>query len=159
QPRRRLRGSFGSPPSFQFTGKEWEAARDVVTRHNEQTMPSVRRFSQVQERIIQLAEAGLLITAIREKAGGGPTPIPPAWWNSERIRNRFDLCQMNPDDPYGRGSAGDRFRWIFVTRESLMSCASGSGAPSDGAQHLVSLADIPTALPLTEDQANPQRRL
>jgi hypothetical protein len=128
QPLKWSRGPFGSmPPSVKFTGLEWEAARAIVAKDHEQKMPGVRRFSQVKNKIIQLAEAGLLITAIREKAGGDPTPIPRVWWNSERIHNRFDLCQLNPNDPYGQGSAGDRYQWIFVTRESLMSCAGESG--------------------------------
>jgi hypothetical protein len=125
QPLKWSRGPLSSmPPSVKFTGLEWEAARAIIAKDHERKMPGVRRFSQVQDKIIKVAEDGLLITAIREKAGGDPTLIPRVWWNSERIRNRFDRCQLNPNDPYGLGSAGDRYQWIFVTRESLTLCTS-----------------------------------
>jgi hypothetical protein len=158
QPRKSSQRSFGSPPSFEFTGKEWITAVMIVKKHNEQKMPGVRRFFEVRDRIIQLAEAGFLITAIREEAGGDPTPIPRHWWHSERIRNRFDYCQLNPDDPYGLGFAGDGYQWIFVTRESLMSCAGG--VSSDDEQHPKSVATTPASEPSPpDDQAKPQRRL
>jgi hypothetical protein len=117
QPRRRMQ------QSFEFTGKEWMTAVMIVKKHNEGQWPGVRRFIEVQDRIMKLAEAGLLITAIREKSGGDPKPISREWWNSERIRDRFDLCQLRPDDRYGLGIGSDPHQWIFVTRESLMSCA------------------------------------
>lgn len=60
--------------SFEFTGNEWMAAVMIVKKHNEEQMPGFRRFAEVRDRIIKLAEAGLLITAIRDKAGGDPTP-------------------------------------------------------------------------------------
>jgi hypothetical protein len=144
--------------SFEFTGKEWMAAALIVEKHNEEKRPGVRRFLEAQDRIIQLAEAGFLITAIREKAGGDPTPAPPRWWNSERIRGRFDFCQLNPDDPYSLGIAGDGFQWIFVTRESLMSCAPGAIA-GEG-QPFMPVPPAPAApTPLPESQTQPQRRL
>jgi len=143
--------------SFEFTGTEWMAAVMIIKKQNEQQMPGVRRFSEVLGQIIHLAEAGLLITAIREKVGGDPTPIPRRWWNSERIRGRFDYCQLNPDDPYGLGIAGDRYQWIFVTRESLMSCAPGAFAEDEQASK--SVVTAPAVTVSLEDPAKPQRRL
>jgi hypothetical protein len=159
QPLKWSRGPFSSmPTSVKFSRLEWEAARAIVTKHNERKMPGVRRFFEARDRIIQLAEAGLLITAIRERAGGDPTPVPCAWWNSERIRNRFDCCQLNPSDPYGLGSSGDRYQWIFVTRESLMSCAGSMSSYDE--QHPKSMATTPASEPSpSEDQGKPQRRL
>jgi len=153
-----MRRPFGVPPSLKFTGEEWEAARSIVAKDHEQKMPGAKRFFQARDRIVQLAEAGLLITALRERAGGDPVPIPRRFWNSERILNRFDLCQMNPDDPYGLGIAGDRYQWIFVTRESLMSCARGAfTAEDDQTPKPVAPAPAPVASP--EDPAKPPRRL
>src|SRR5581483_8850895 len=114
----------GPVSSFKFTGKEWEAARAIVARDHTIKMPGVKRFSQVQERIVGLAEAGHLITALRQRAGGDPSPISRALWNSERTKSRFVLCQMNPHDPFGTGFAGDGYQLIFVTRESLTNCLS-----------------------------------
>jgi hypothetical protein len=153
-PRKLLRHSFGS---FEFTGQEWMAAVMAVKKQNEQKIPGVRRFFEARERIIQLAEAGLLITAVREKAGGDPFLIPRHWWNSERISNRFDLCQMNYYDPYGVGSAGDWYQWIFVTRESLTACTSDASPP--GEQQSVAADPVSAAAPLrSEHQVKPRGR-
>lgn len=142
--------------SFEFTGKEWMDAVMIVKRLREERLPELQRLSQVQDRIRHLAEAGLLITAIREKAGGDPTPIPRRWWNSERIRDRFDLCQLRPDDPYNLGIGSDPFQWIFVTRESLMSCAPGGLA--EGEQDVKPAATrLAAALPLDEPAKAPRR--
>jgi len=151
QPLKWSRGAFGGvPPSVKFTIEDWEGARAIVAKDHELKMPGVRRFSQVRDRILQLAEAGLLITALREKAGGDPTPIPRSWWNSERISNRFDLCQMNPEDRFGLGSAGDRYQWIFVTRESLTSCTPEL---ADTVEQHSSAAIIPNAtLPIEAEE-------
>lgn len=143
--------------SFEFTGNEWMAAVMILKKHNEQQMPGVRRFTEARGRIIQLAEAGFLITAIREKAGGDPQPIPRRWWNSERIRDRFDLCQLRPDDPYNLGIGSDPFQWIFVTRESLMSCAPGGLA--DGEQAPKPAATTSAASPPEEEPAKAPRPL
>ncbi|WP_156527812.1 hypothetical protein [Bradyrhizobium stylosanthis] len=143
--------------SFEFTGNEWMAAVMIVKKHNEQQMPGLTRFNEVRSRIIHLAEAGLLITAIREKAGGDPTPIPRRWWNSERIRDRFDLCQLRPDDPYNLGIGSDPFQWIFVTRESLMSCAPGGLA--EGEQAAKPAATVLAAALPGEEPAKAPRRL
>jgi hypothetical protein len=153
--------SFGLlPPSVDFTLEEWDAARAIVAKDHEQKMPGLRRFSQVQDRIVQLAEAELLITAVREKAGGDPTPIPRSWWNSERISNRFDFCQMNPEDRFGIGSAGDRYQWIFVTRESLISCSGDTSTSHYDEQRPGAVATTSPAAPLrSEDQAKPRRRV
>jgi hypothetical protein len=143
--------------SFEFTGNEWMTAVMIVKKHNEEQMPGISRFSEVRDKIIQLAEAGFLITAIREKVGGDPTPIRRSWWNSERIRDRFDYCHLRPDDPYGLGIGSDPYQWIFVTRESLMSCAPGGLV--EGAQAPKLIAATPAAAPPPEEPAKAPRRL
>ncbi|OSI70477.1 hypothetical protein [Bradyrhizobium canariense] len=143
--------------SFEFTGNEWMSAVMLVKKHNDEQRPGFQRFSEVQDRIIQLAEAGFLITAIREKAGGDPTPIPRSWWNSERIRDRFDYCHLRPDDRYGIGIGSDPYQWIFVTRESLMSCAPGG--LTEGEQGPTPIAATPAAAPLSEEPVKTPRRL
>ncbi|MDA9545629.1 hypothetical protein ACM43_14560 [Bradyrhizobium sp. CCBAU 45321] len=143
--------------SFEFSGKEWMDAVTIVERLRQEQAPRLRRLIEVQDRIMQLAEASFLITAIREKAGGDPQPIPRRWWNSERIRDRFDLCQLRPDDPYNLGIGSDPFQWIFVSRESLMSCAPGVLA--DGEQAPKPAATTSAAAPPTEDPAKAFRRL
>lgn len=153
------------PPRVEFSLEEWDAALAIVANDQKEKLPGVRRFREVRERIIQLAEAGLLVTALREKAGGDPTPVPQSWWNSERITNRFDFCQMNPDDRFGIGSAGDRYQYIFVTTESLISCAPGiiDEQASSSATPVIVAAPAPTAptetpRPLAKSDIEPEFR-
>jgi hypothetical protein len=98
---------------------EWAAARSIVAKDHADKLPGLKRFTSVREKIVELADAGKLVTAIRARAGGDFTPLPSWWWNSERILNRFDLCQLNPADPFGAASTGDGYWWIFVTLQSL----------------------------------------
>jgi len=100
---------------------EWKAARDLIRALNDNRRPFIERYNSVERAVIVGAEAGRLVTTLRPTAGGQFTEVPSWWWNSEAISNRFDMCQMNPSDPFGRGFAGDRFCWIFVTQESLAS--------------------------------------
>jgi hypothetical protein len=86
-------GGFSMPPaSFSFTDQEWKAAYSIVARDHEVKGPALQRFAKVQEQIIELAESGKLITALRATAGGDPIAIPRSWWNSEGLSVRFDYC-------------------------------------------------------------------
>jgi hypothetical protein len=109
---------------------EWAAARSIVAKDHADKLPGLKRFTSVKEKIIELADAGKLLTAIRARAGGDLTPLPPWWWNSERILYRFDLCQLNPADPFGTASTGDGYWWIFVTRQSLEMQLSALSQPA-----------------------------
>ncbi|MEY9899928.1 hypothetical protein [Bradyrhizobium sp. USDA 329] len=148
--------------SFEFSGKEWMDAVTIVERLRQEQAPRLRRLIEVQDRIMQLAEADFLITAIREKAGGDPTPIPRKWWNSHRIRDRFDFCELRPDDPYNLGIGSDPYQWIFVTRESLMSCANGELTEREQAPKPASAAPpeepAKTPRPLAEAKIEPAFR-
>ncbi|WP_018459729.1 hypothetical protein [Bradyrhizobium sp. WSM4349] len=143
--------------SFEFSGKEWMDAVMIVKKLKDERAPELRRLHEVQDRIMHLAEAGFLITAIREKAGGDPTPVPRGWWNSERIRDRFDLCQLRPDDPYNLGIGSDPFQWIFVTRESLMSCAPGGLTEGEQGRPTPVAATTSAAPPPAEPASAPRR--
>lgn len=113
-----------SGPYAEFTDEEWKAAILVVAKANAEIRPAIQRFFKVQQEIIRLAECEKLNTAVRPIAGGDPSPIHRSLWNSEKIFNRFILCQMNPQEPFSNGFAGNNFQWIFVTRESLEKCLS-----------------------------------
>jgi hypothetical protein len=101
--------------------KEWQVARDLIRKLNNDVRPFLERYNSVERAIIVGAEEGRLVTTLMPTAGGQFTEAPTWWWNSETISNRFDMCQMNPSDPFGRGFAGDGYCWIFVTQESLAS--------------------------------------
>ncbi|WP_426531773.1 hypothetical protein [Bradyrhizobium sp. McL0615] len=125
-------GGFSGPPaSFRFTDQEWKAAYSIVARDHELKLPALLRFAKVKERIIELAESGKLITALRHTVGGDPVAVHRSFWNSERLSVRFSYCQMHPNKPFGIGVAGDGYCWIFVTRESLRHCVAAL-APQPG---------------------------
>jgi hypothetical protein len=102
--------------------KLWAEIHSTITQDRKDKGRALERFSKVREQIIQFAEAGKLITALRPIAGGDPVTVPRSWWNSERLSVRFDYCQMNPAKPFDGGIAGDGYCWIFVSRESLEIC-------------------------------------
>jgi hypothetical protein len=109
---------WGDPPSY-FTFKEWLAAQAAVRRQQEEQAPTFKRLSAVKLEIVARCESGELISAIRPVVGGAMRIAARVWWNTERWHSRFTMCQLNPDDPFGGGFAGDNFYWIFLTRESL----------------------------------------
>jgi hypothetical protein len=102
-----------------FTTEQWSAAQAAVRRQQKERAPALQRLSQVQLNIVKRCESGELISAIRSRAGGDMREVPRAWWNTESWHNRFTMCQVNPKEPFGIGSAGDSYCWIFLTRESL----------------------------------------
>jgi hypothetical protein len=99
--------------------EEWLAADQVVAKLNEEVGPGIRRFQNIKESITQQAQAGKLVIAIRPLPGGEFREAPPWWWNSEAIDSRFQMCQLNPEEPFSSGFAGDGYHWIYVTRASL----------------------------------------
>ena len=118
-PKERLKLIGGIPRSVQLTEKARKAALAIVTRDHYEQSAAALRFSRVRGEIIQSAEAGKLEMAVRAKVGGEFEPLPRSWWNSERLINRFHFCQLNPTEPFGIGSEGDKHQWIFVTRDSF----------------------------------------
>jgi hypothetical protein len=96
-----------------FTSKQWSAAQAAIRRQQEELAPAWRRLGAVQLKIVSLCESRELTSAIRHKAGGEMGTIPRAWWNTESWHNRFTRCQLNPKEPFGIGSAGDNYCWIF----------------------------------------------
>jgi hypothetical protein len=121
-----------------LTGVEWNLASVIIAELNRQEWPSVERSDKVKRAIISGAQAEKLCTAVRPVRGGQITEAPSWWWNSERISNRFSQCQLNPNDLFGDGVAGDHFSFIFVTRDSLtLFCKSLS--PSDPVKQTIAI--------------------
>jgi hypothetical protein len=116
----RARGFSTVPPPVSFSKDEWAIALSIVKENHDTHRPAILRLYQVKSRIIELAESDKLITAVRPLAGGNPTMIPSSWWNTERADCRFDFCQMNPKKPFGVGSAGDDYQWIYVKEDHLL---------------------------------------
>jgi hypothetical protein len=99
--------------------QEFEAARRVVERLNDEARPGIQRFTLVREAIATACEAGELVAALRPKDGGSMQECPREWWNTDRIDQRFHRCLMSPHDPFGPGIDGDGYCQIFLTRDSL----------------------------------------
>jgi len=108
------------PLPIEFSTDEWAAALEISKSNYERAKPALMRAGRVQQRISEMAATGILKTALRAKAGGSFYEVPAEWWNTERTHCRFDFCQMNPKKPFGNGSAGDHYCWIFVEREGLL---------------------------------------
>lgn len=107
------------PASDKMTADDWLVAQKHVQGQNDAIAPALRRFIKVQQEIARACEAGELVSALRPSRGGTMQTVPRQFWNTERWRDRFIWCQMNPKDPFSIGFAGENFCWIFITAESL----------------------------------------
>jgi hypothetical protein len=106
-----------------LTPELWYIACDISRHQYEAVRPLLVRRLSVEQEFTRRAEAGDLATAYRPLLGGDMSAIPSCWWNTEGLE-RFQMCQLNPDDPYGPGFDDERNVWIFVSRESLDTCLS-----------------------------------
>jgi hypothetical protein len=102
-----------------LTPENWEEARRLHQQKHADANTRVQRRNTVYDAIVAGCQTGFLQTSYRPVAGGAFESIPTVWWNTERTAQRFSYCQINPNDPYAVGVAGDQFCWIFVTAESL----------------------------------------
>jgi hypothetical protein len=103
-------------------GDEWLGTEPTVTRYVHQPAAerqAVQRFDHVKRMIAERAASGILKTMWRHTDGGELRAVDPNAWQTERLDDRFFLCQMNLHDPFSRGFAGDGYGYIFVTAESL----------------------------------------
>jgi len=130
----RVRGFPSLPPPVSFSKDEWTIVLSIVKENHDTHRPALIRLYQVKNRIIELAETDRFVTAIRPIQGGNFRTIPSDWWNTERADCRFDFCQMNPRKPFGIGSAGDDYQWIYVKGDHLLGAiqqiVEAAGPPS-----------------------------
>jgi hypothetical protein len=99
------------------------------------------RAVKVQREIARLAQARVLATAWRKEAGGNLVPIPPEYWNTEQLSDRFIMGQMSLAEPFGYGFAGVGFGWIFVEAGSLNQVLRPSQPAEGGAPVAVARPD------------------
>ncbi|RWQ27534.1 hypothetical protein [Mesorhizobium sp.] len=122
----RIDGTAYAPPRFVFPAGAWGIGCDMARAIDAERLAAKSRLSVVQHKIRDGLATGSLKSALRHPMGGEfSEPISPAAWNTEHIHKRFRFCQMNPRDPFGSGVAGDGFRLIFITRDSLDAFKSG----------------------------------
>lgn len=90
------------------------------TRNADLLKQATPQFTKVKNEIRDRVASGTLIWVWRPVDGGKMSPpLAADLWNTEKIEARFMMCQMNPDEPFSSGFAGDGFGWIYLTRESL----------------------------------------
>jgi hypothetical protein len=76
--------------------------------------------ADVEREIAKQCLAGILVTAVRPKAGGQSINLEPSHWHTENYRSRFYRCQMSLRRPFPtRGVIASGSHWVYVTRESL----------------------------------------
>jgi hypothetical protein len=120
-------------------------------------LAAIQQFEKAQKEIARLCESGELQTALRPEAGGQMTDVPAHWWNTERWKVRFVMCQMTAHNPFGMGFAGEGYCWIFVTRTSLDRFLLGAKSPSPEAER-ATLPDRSGAPPLFGRPASKSER-
>ena len=121
-----------------LTNREKRLAKDFYQNHHARRLRESRqRFNAAARCILTAAADGRLETAVRPVEGGNPFSVPPEHWRSERALRRFDLCLMDPEDPFsGKPVSIDahaiakaefseprdeyfKHGWIFVSKSSL----------------------------------------
>jgi hypothetical protein len=76
--------------------------------------------ADVEREIANQCLAGILVTAVRPKAGGQMIHLEPSHWHTENYHSRFYRCQMSLRRPFPtRGVIAPGSHWVYVTRESL----------------------------------------
>ncbi|RWO12046.1 MAG: hypothetical protein EOS07_05410 [Mesorhizobium sp.] len=130
----RIEGLRWERPTLVFPEGAWEIGCDMARAIDADRLAAKSRLSAVQHKIRDGLATGALKCVLRHPVGGEfSEPVSPAAWNTERIHNRFRFCQMDPRDPFGSGVAGDGFRLIFITRDSL-DAFKGGPVPDEGKQ-------------------------
>jgi hypothetical protein len=114
------RGPLKPPFDPSFTNTEWEAAQELCQRKYLETQPALLRFNKVCETVASGCRSGALVSAWRPRDGGGMTPIPTVWWNTEGevLRSRFIHFSLDPKHPFQAGLTEQR-AWICVSSASL----------------------------------------
>lgn len=124
---------------------------------------SDERFNAVLNSIAVAAAVGQLVTGLRPKVGGAIKELPAEWWNTEKLRPRFFMCQMKPADPFSDGVAGNGYCWIFVQAEGLSRFTSpedisntttsdATPGPTDEQQAAMPAKGSPSMWPATSTQ-------
>jgi hypothetical protein len=141
-----------------FTREQWSAAQAAIRCQQEERAPAWRRLSTVQLKIVTLCESGELKSAVRRTAGGAMRSVSRDCWNTERWYDRFTVCQLNPNKPFGLGFAGDDYCWIFLTRESLDRYLQKVSPPSTAGQEKAALSELKRMLEVNANLSRDEAR-
>jgi hypothetical protein len=94
---------------------------EVARKLNKEGKPALERLHRVRSEIASQCATGKLRSGTRAINGGAIEPMLPELWNGERLTPRFEWCQIDLKEPFGLGTTGKRFRWIFIATDSLES--------------------------------------
>jgi hypothetical protein len=97
------------------------ARAEVARKLNKEGKPALERLHSVRSEIASQCETGKLRSGTRAINGGAIEPMLPELWNGERLIPRFEWCQIDLKEPFGLGTTGKGFRWIFIATDSLES--------------------------------------
>jgi hypothetical protein len=76
-------------------------------------------WTSVGRAIAHASERGVLVSAVRAKAGGPMEELEPHYWNTESFASRFFYCEMSLSSPFSSERRPPGGAWIFVTRVSI----------------------------------------
>lgn len=127
-------GHFG-PIIPDFSPDEWLAAVELAKEENKTRNDARRRRNDTFNLLKEAMRDGQIAFALLPLKGGRFSEnCDHSWWNTTDVASRFYMCQMNPDDPFGIGVAGDKYMHIFVRGDQLQALVqpqtnSGSQSP------------------------------
>lgn len=127
-------GHFG-PIIPDFSREEWLAAVELAKEENKTRDEARHRRGAAFSFLKEAMRDGELAFALLPTRGGKFFEnCDKTWWNTNNVFRRFYMCQMNPDDPFGIGVAGDKYMHIFVRGNQLQALLqpqanSGSQSP------------------------------
>jgi hypothetical protein len=104
-----------------FTERQWDAAKELARKLHNEGKPAQERLHSVRNEIAVQCELAILRSGSRTLNGGAIEPMLPELWNGERLTPRFEWCQIDLKEPFGLGTTGKGFRWIFIATDSLES--------------------------------------
>lgn len=102
-----------------MTEAEWAIARQLADKIVEANSQAYRRFVDVCSRLAFEFRNGLVLTATRGFDGGPEVYRSRDFWNTEHIWNRFDCCQVDPNNFFSPLTVRANGLLLFVERESL----------------------------------------
>lgn len=124
-------GHFG-PNIADFSREEWLAAVELAKEENKMRDEAHRRRGAAFDLLKEAMRDGELPFALLPTRGGKFFEnCDKTWWNTSDVSRRFYMCQMNPDDPFGIGVAGDRYMHIFVRGSDLASLLANLNKPAE----------------------------
>lgn len=137
-----------------ITDDEWSVACDMSQQEWAIGLGNQRMFREVQERIVEEAEAGRIVIGSRPLQGGQPKQTPLDWWFTDHYWSRFARLTIDPNDPFSeKAPSRDVAHQMFARTDSLgalfsltdertPSAATGNSIHSPYVRLMLEVADV-----------------